>query len=474
MQQHTQFYANGQWLSSKGNEHINVTNPFTEEVIASIQSSSPEDILTAVQAAHQAFKSWSQSSIKTRIDLLKKIAQVLKDQQEELGKVILSELGMPLKMTLRVQVASPIATFELTAKELESFIWEEQIGNSKVIREPSGVVAAITPWNYPLHQIAAKVAPAIASGCTVILKPSEVTPLNAILLAKAFELAGAPAGIFNVVFGYGASVAETLLIAPEVDLISFTGSTRAGKSIMAVAANQIKRVRLELGGKSAAIILPGADLQKATKATVNSCFMNSGQTCSALTRLLVYEKDYEAVAEMAVTQARSFTLGDPMNESTRLGPLVSKVQQERVRGFIGQAIAQGAQLLIGGQSMPEGVEKGFFVSPTILGNVLPENTVAKEEVFGPVLSLIKYQDVDQAIDIANNTNYGLAGAVWGASSDEALTVAKKIRAGQVDINGANFNMLAPFGGFKQSGFGRELGKFGIDEFLELKSYQMPA
>ena len=243
---------------------------------------------------------------------------------------------------------------------------------------------------------------------------------------------------------------------------------------MASAANQIKRVRLELGGKSAAIILPGADLQKATKATVNSCFMNSGQTCSALTRLLVHEKDYEAVAEMAVTQARSFTLGDPMNESTRLGPLVSKVQQERVREFIGQAIAQGAQLLIGGQSMPEGVVKGFFVSPTILGNVLPENTVAKEEVFGPVLSLIKYQDVDQAIDIANNTNYGLAGAVWGASSDEALTVAKKIRAGQVDINGANFNMLAPFGGFKQSGFGRELGKFGIDEFLELKSYQMPA
>ena len=219
MQQHTQFYANGQWLSSTGNEHIDVINPFTEEVITSIQSSSPEDILTAVEAAHQAFKSWSQSSIKTRIDLLKKIAQVLKDQQEELGKVILSELGMPLKMTLRVQVASPIATFELTAKELEGFIWEEQIGNSKVVREPSGVVAAITPWNYPLHQIAAKVAPAIASGCTVILKPSEVTPLNAILLAKAFELAGAPAGIFNLVFGYGASVAETLLTAPEVDII---------------------------------------------------------------------------------------------------------------------------------------------------------------------------------------------------------------------------------------------------------------
>lgn len=290
MKQHTKFYANGQWLPSTGKDHIDVTNPYTEEAIASVQSSSPKDITTAVHAAHVAFKSWSQSSVHTRIDLLKKIALVLKDQQEELGQTILSELGMPLKMTLRVQVAAPIATFELTAKELENFIWEEQVGNSKVVREPSGVVAAITPWNYPLHQIAAKVAPAIASGCTVILKPSEVTPLNAILLAKAFELAGAPAGIFNVVFGDGASVADTLLTAPEVDLISFTGSTRAGKSIMAVAAQQIKRVRLELGGKSAAIILPGADLQKATKATVNSCFMNSGQTCSALTRLLVHEK----------------------------------------------------------------------------------------------------------------------------------------------------------------------------------------
>ena len=474
MKQHTKFYANGQWLPSTGKDHIDVTNPYTEEAIASVQSSSPKDITTAVHAAHVAFKSWSQSSVHTRIDLLKKIALVLKDQQEELGQTILSELGMPLKMTLRVQVAAPIATFELTAKELENFIWEEQVGNSKVVREPSGVVAAITPWNYPLHQIAAKVAPAIASGCTVILKPSEVTPLNAILLAKAFELAGAPAGIFNVVFGDGASVADTLLTAPEVDLISFTGSTRAGKSIMAVAAQQIKRVRLELGGKSAAIILPGADLQKATKATVNSCFMNSGQTCSALTRLLVHEKDYEAVAEMAVTHAKSFTLGDPMNETTRLGPLVSKVQQERVKGFIGQGIAEGAKLLLGGQTMPEGLTKGFFVSPTILGDVLPRNTIAKEEVFGPVLSLIKYSDVNHAIEIANDTNYGLAGAVWGASSDDAFLVAQKIRTGQVDINGANFNMLAPFGGFKQSGFGRELGKFGMEEFLELKSYQMPA
>ena len=381
---------------------------------------------------------------------------------------------MPLKMTQRVQVGSPISTFELTANELEKFQWEEQIGNSKITREPAGVVVAITPWNYPLHQIAAKVAPAIASGCTVVLKPSEVTPLNAILLAKVFELANAPAGIFNLVFGRGPIVGEYLVTNPKVDLISFTGSTRAGKSIMALAADQIKRVKLELGGKSASIILPGADLVKATKSSVNSCFLNSGQTCSALTRLLVQENDYKAVCELAINQAKSFKLGDPMSDSTRLGPLVSKVQQERVKNYIRKGIEEGATLLAGGDTMPEGITKGFFVTPTILGDVKPEYIIAQEEIFGPVLSIIKYKDVDHAIEIANSTLYGLAGAVWGANNDEAMHVAKQIRAGQVDINGGFFNMLAPFGGFKQSGFGRELGKFGIEEFLEFKSFQMPA
>ena len=474
MKEYKQYFVGGQWQKSTDSDVIDVVNPFSEQVIASVNSCSAKDISSAVDAAHGAFKTWSCTSIETRVLLLRKIAQVLKEQQEDLSNTISSELGMPLKMTQRVQVGSPISTFELTANELEKFQWEEQIGNSKITREPAGVVVAITPWNYPLHQIAAKVAPAIASGCTVVLKPSEVTPLNAILLAKVFELANAPAGIFNLVFGRGPIVGEYLVTNPKVDLISFTGSTRAGKSIMALAADQIKRVKLELGGKSASIILPGADLVKATKSSVNSCFLNSGQTCSALTRLLVQENDYKAVCELAINQAKSFTLGDPMSDSTRLGPLVSKVQQERVKNYIRKGIEEGATLLAGGDTMPEGITKGFFVTPTILGDVKPEYIIAQEEIFGPVLSIIKYKDVDHAIEIANSTLYGLAGAVWGANNDEAMHVAKQIRAGQVDINGGFFNMLAPFGGFKQSGFGRELGKFGIEEFLEFKSFQMPA
>ena len=474
MKEYKQYFVGGQWQKSTDSDVIDVVNPFSEQVIASVNSCSAKDISSAVDAAHGAFKTWSCTSIETRVLLLRKIAQVLKEQQEDLSNTISSELGMPLKMTQRVQVGSPIATFELTANELEKFQWEEQIGNSKITREPAGVVVAITPWNYPLHQIAAKVAPAIASGCTVVLKPSEVTPLNAILLAKVFELANAPAGIFNLVFGRGLIVGEYLVTNPKVDLVSFTGSTRAGKSIMALAADQIKRVKLELGGKSASIILPGADLVKATKSSVNSCFLNSGQTCSALTRLLVQENDYKAVCELAINQAKSFTLGDPMSDSTRLGPLVSKVQQERVKNYIRKGIEEGATLLAGGDTMPEGITKGFFVTPTILGDVKPEYIIAQEEIFGPVLSIIKYKDVDHAIEIANSTLYGLAGAVWGANNDEAMHVAKQIRAGQVDINGGFFNMLAPFGGFKQSGFGRELGKFGIEEFLEFKSFQMPA
>ena len=474
MKEYKQYFVGGQWQKSTDSDVIDVVNPFSEQVIASVNSCSAKDISSAVDAAHGAFKTWSCTSIETRVLLLRKIAHVLKEQQEDLSNTISSELGMPLKMTQRVQVGSPISTFELTANELEKFQWEEQIGNSKITREPAGVVVAITPWNYPLHQIAAKVAPAIASGCTVVLKPSEVTPLNAILLAKVFELANAPAGIFNLVFGRGPIVGEYLVTNPKVDLISFTGSTRAGKSIMALAADQIKRVKLELGGKSASIILPGADLVKATKSSVNSCFLNSGQTCSALTRLLVQENDYKAVCELAINQAKSFTLGDPMSDSTRLGPLVSKVQQERVKNYIRKGIEEGATLLAGGDTMPEGITKGFFVTPTILGDVKPEYIIAQEEIFGPVLSIIKYKDVDHAIEIANSTLYGLAGAVWGANNDEAMHVAKQIRAGQVDINGGFFNMLAPFGGFKQSGFGRELGKFGIEEFLEFKSFQMPA
>jgi betaine-aldehyde dehydrogenase len=390
----------------------------------------------------------------------------------EISQLIAREVGTPVNVSTIIQVGLPIMTFASMAELVGQVPWEETVGNSTVVREPVGVVGAITPWNYPLHQIAAKVAPALAAGCTVVLKPSEVAPLNAFVLAEVMHEIGLPPGVFNLVSGTGSDVGEAVARHREVDIVSFTGSTRAGKRVAELAAATVKRVTLELGGKSATVILPDADFDRAVPAGVTMCFLNSGQTCSALTRMLVPRDRLRETEEIAVRTAESYTLGNPLDDTTRIGPLVSAAQRERVRAYIQNGIDEGAKLVIGGVDPPEGLEKGFFVRPTVFSEVRRDMTIAQEEIFGPVLSILPYDTEDEAIEIANDSVYGLAGAVWAADAARATGVARRIRTGQVDINGGSFNPLAPFGGFKQSGHGRELGKFGLEEYLEIKSLQL--
>jgi aldehyde dehydrogenase (NAD+) len=465
-------YINGAWVAPHGKGTIDVHNAATEEVMARIPECTEADADAAIAAARNAFDGWAALPPATRAEYLQGIHEGMKARGEELGRTIAQEVGMPIKLATRIQVGSPTFTFAMYAKMLGTYVWEERIGNSLVLREPVGVVAAITPWNYPLHQIAAKVAPALAAGCTVVLKPSEVAPLNAFILAEIIDAVGLPKGVFNLVTGYGPVVGEAMARHPDVDMVSFTGSTRAGKRVSEVAAQTVKRVALELGGKSAAIVLDDADLAGAIKGTVSACFLNSGQTCSAHTRLLVPESRYAEAAKLATAEASKYTVGDPLDAQAKLGPLVSKAQLDRVRGFIEQGIAEGAELLAGGPGKPAGTDKGYFVQPTIFGRVSPNSTIAREEIFGPVLSIITYQTDDEAVRIANDTIYGLAGGVWSADEERAKRVARRIRAGQIDINGGAFNMQAPFGGYKQSGHGRELGRFGLEEFLEYKSLQL--
>ncbi len=379
---------------------------------------------------------------------------------------------MPLVLSQLVQVGLPMASFGSMAQVAADFAWEQTVGNSVVVREPIGVVGAITPWNYPLHQIAAKVAPALTAGCTVVLKPSEVAPLNAFVLADIFEEVGLPAGVFNLVTGLGPIVGEALAAHPQVDMVSFTGSTRAGKRVAELAAATVKRVALELGGKSANVILSDADLSQAVPDGVRKCYMNSGQTCSALTRMLVPRERLAEVEDLAVETARSFTPGDPFDDSTRLGPLVSAVQRDRVRSYIDKGVGEGATLLTGGAATPEGLDKGFFVQPTVFSSVTPDMVIARDEIFGPVLSIIPYDSEEEAVEIANDTEYGLAGGVWSSDPQRARAVAGRLRAGQVEVNGGGFNPMAPFGGYKQSGNGREFGSFGLEEYLEVKALQL--
>ena len=472
MQNRDKIYINGAWVAPQGKGSIDVHNSATEEVMARIPECNEADADAAIKAARAAFDGWAALTPAIRAEYLQKIHEGMKARSEELGRTIAQEVGMPIKLATRIQVGSPTFTFAMYAKMLGTFAWEERVGNSIVMREPVGVVAAITPWNYPLHQIAAKVAPALAAGCTIVLKPSEVAPLNAFILAEIIDSVGLPKGVFNLVTGYGPVVGEAMARHADVDMVSFTGSTRAGKRVSEVAAQSVKRVSLELGGKSAAIVLDDADLASAIKGTVSACFLNSGQTCSAHTRLLVPESKYAEAANLATDEAKKFTVGDPFNDQTRLGPLVSKSQLDRVRGFIEKGIAEGAQLLVGGPEKPAGVDKGYYVQPTVFGRVDPNSTIAREEIFGPVLSIMTHKGDDDAVRIANDTIYGLAGGVWSGDEERAKRVAKRIRAGQIDINGGAFNMQAPFGGYKQSGHGRELGKFGLEEFLEYKSLQL--
>jgi betaine-aldehyde dehydrogenase len=468
-----QLFIGGAWIAPSGTQTIDVHNAGSGEVMGRIPLGDEQDVDRAVTAARNALDAWSVTPPDQRSQYLEKIGLGLKARGDELAKLIAQEVGMPLKMAARIQAGLPIANFANYARLVKEFAFETRVGNSLVVRDPVGVVGAITPWNYPLHQIALKVAPALAAGCTVVLKPSEVAPFNAFLLAEVIESAGLPKGVFNLVTGTGARAGEALVKHPGVDMISFTGSTRAGKRISEIAAQSVKRVALELGGKSASVILDDADLAAAVKSTVNGCYLNSGQTCTALTRMLVPQSRYEEAAKAAVEAANTFKVGDPLAEATRLGPLSSAAQLERVRAYIKKGQQEGAELLAGGAEPPEGVPAGgYYVRPTVFGRVKNSMTIAQEEIFGPVLSIIPYQDEEDAVRIANDSPYGLAGAVWSKDESRAQRVARRIRAGQVDVNGGAFNMNAPFGGFKQSGHGREAGVYGLEEFLEYKSLQL--
>lgn len=474
MQERTHLYIDGQWVSPHGQGRIAVHAPVDGAVLATVPAGDATDVAVAVAAARRAFEGWAATPVAGRAALLKGIQEAIKARRDEIAYTISAEMGAPLAFSRRVQVPSPAATFGMCAKLIADFPFEERVGHSKVVREPVGVVAAITPWNYPLHQIAAKVAAALAAGCTVVLKPSEVAPLNAFMLAEIMHELGVPPGVFNLVSGDGPVVGEALAAHPDVDMVSFTGSTRAGIHVSCLAAPTVKRVALELGGKSAGIVLDDADFSVAVPAVVANCYANAGQTCTAQTRLLVPRHRYEEAAGLAVAAAQSFRVGDPFAETTTLGPLASAAQQQRVRDWIARGIAEGAELLTGGAALPEGVAAGgYYVAPTVFGKVAAASAIAQEEIFGPVLSIITYEDEDDAVRIANGTPYGLSGGVWSASGERAERVARRLRTGQVEINGGAFNLYAPFGGYRQSGNGRELGRYGIEEFLEYKAMQFP-
>jgi betaine-aldehyde dehydrogenase len=439
--------------------------------MATVPQGTAEEATKAVLAARTAFPAWSALSVEERCVYIDKIVVGLKARTDEMGTAIAREVGMPIKMAKMIQVGGPIFNWGNAAKAARAFHWQEQVGNSLVVREPIGVVGCITPWNFPLNQITLKVAPALAAGCTVVLKPSEIAPVNAMILTEIIHAAGLPAGVFNLVNGLGPVVGEVLASHPEVDMVSFTGSTRAGKRVAELAAASVKRVTLELGGKSASVILPDADLAAAVKGTIGACLLNSGQTCSAHTRMLVPAKRYNEVKALVQATIAKFTLGPSLDENTRLGPLVSAAQRERVLGFIRQGLEEGAELVAGGADKPA-FDSGYFVQPTVL-RVKPNDTLAREEIFGPVLVILTYEDEEEAIRIANDTIYGLGGGVWSVDQDHAVAVARQIRTGQVDINGGPFNGNAPFGGYKQSGNGRENGRYGLEEFLEFKAMQFP-
>ncbi|MDX3583673.1 aldehyde dehydrogenase family protein [Streptomyces europaeiscabiei] len=461
MKAHDGMYIGGAWRPAAGTDTIEVVNPADEQVIDRVPAGTAEDVDAAVRAARVALPGWAATPPAERGAIIGALRDALAARREEIAETVTAELGSPLPFSQRVHADLPVAVAGSYADLAARHAFEERVGNSTVHHEPIGVVGAITPWNYPLHQIVAKVAPALAAGCTVVLKPAEDTPLIAQLFAEAVHEAGVPAGVFNLVTGLGPVAGQALAEHDGVDLVSFTGSTAVGRRIAATAGAAIKKVALELGGKSANVILPSADLTKAVGVGVANVMSNSGQTCSAWTRMLVHTSQYDEAVELAAEAAAKY--GD------RIGPLVNAKQQERVRGYIEKGVAEGARLIAGGAEPPR--EQGYFVSPTVLADVTPEMTVAQEEIFGPVLSILRYEDEEDALRIANGTVYGLAGAVWAGDDTEAVAFARRMDTGQVDINGGRFNPLAPFGGYKQSGVGRELGAHGLSEYLQTKSLQ---
>ncbi|MGQ0433061.1 MAG: aldehyde dehydrogenase family protein [Microthrixaceae bacterium] len=476
MQEHTKIYIDGAWVPSSGTGSIEIFDSTNGEVIASIPKGSAADVDAAAKAAHAAFPEWSAKSPEERAKFCTRISEGLAGRMDEIATVVTREAGMPKWLSLMVQAGLPINSFAQAGAVAESYEYETTVGNSLVIKEPVGVVGAITPWNYPLHQIAAKVAFAMAAGCTVVLKPSEVAPLDAYILAEVMHDAGVPAGVFNLVTGTGAEVGEAISKHPLIDMVSFTGSTRAGKAVAAAASGTLKRVALELGGKSANILLDDLDdetFEKAVRDGVGKAYLNSGQTCTALTRMLVPASRLADAERLAADEVETkFQPQDPFADFAMLGPLSSQAQVDRVNGYIQKGIDEGAKLITGGTGKPEGLERGYYVRPTVFSEVRNDMTIAQEEIFGPVLSILPYESEDDAVQIANDSPYGLSGGVWAADADRAKAVARKIRTGQIEVNGGAFNPNAPFGGYKQSGYGREYGTHGFEEFLETKSMQL--
>ena len=463
-------YINGAWTPSAEVGGIDVVNPATAGVIDRVPAGHEDDVDAAVRAARAALGSWSATLPAERAERLDAARLLLDERADDVARAISQDMGSPLTFARRVQVGTPLAVLASFVDLLAGYDFGgERVGNALVVREPAGVVGAITPWNYPLHQVVAKVAAALAAGCTVVLKPSEVAPLAAYALADIFHEIGLPAGVFNLVSGTGKIAGEAIAAHPDVDVVSFTGSVQAGRRVAEVAAGTIKRVTLELGGKSANLVLPDADLATAVKVGVAKAFVNSGQTCNALTRMLVPGSRYDEAVDMVVKNTERYQVGDPLDEGTRLGPLASAAQRDRVRSYIERGVAEGARIVAGGPEPVPGFETGSYVKATVFADVSPDMTIAREEIFGPVLCVMRYETESEAVAIANGTPYGLAAAVWSADQEHAVRVARQLRAGQVEINGGAFNVAAPFGGFGQSGYGRELGVHGLEEFLEVKA-----
>jgi aldehyde dehydrogenase (NAD+) len=463
------FYIDGQWVTPAENKQLDVINPASEEVFATISLGTANDIDAAARAARAAFSDWSQSSVDERIAVIERILAGMNDRISELAEAVCSEMGAPMSLASTGQVRSGMAHFRTILAILKDFSFEEIRGSTRIVREPVGVCGFITPWNWPLNQIGCKVAPAIAAGCTMILKPSEEAPVSAYILSDIIADAGLPAGVFNMVNGNGIGAGAALSAHPEIDMVSFTGSTRAGREVAKSAADSIKRVTQELGGKSANIILDdAADFTGAVGGGVVRCFINSGQSCNAPSRMLVPKSRMAEAIEIARAAASAVKVGSPMDEDTKLGPVVNAVQFEKIQDLIEKGIEEGAELIVGGPGLPEGIENGFYVRPTVFANVSNDMTIAREEIFGPVLCILPYEDDDDAVRIANDTEYGLSGYVTG-DPDHAAAVARRLRTGMVHINGAAGDFSSPFGGYKKSGNGREWGLEGFEEFLETKS-----
>ncbi|MER5913961.1 aldehyde dehydrogenase family protein [Streptomyces sp. NPDC001982] len=463
-----QIFINGKWAASSGDGVISVTSPVTEETVATIPAGSVEDVDLAVRAAADAFPAWSQTSVDERVEVLHKLARLTEARSEEITRAIVSEIGQPAKIAQESQGVAAVEDLRSIAESLPGITWEEQVGHTVVAREAAGVVGAITPWNGPMRMVCMKAGAAIAAGCTVVLKGTEVAPLSSFIFAEIVAEAGLPDGVFNLVSGTGPDVGEALVTHPLVDMVSLTGSVRAGRRVMELASQSVKKVALELGGKSANVILEDADLEQAVNVGIEDAFRNSGQVCGGLSRMLVPRSRLAEAEELAVRKAESYVLGDPYNPATTLGPVANATQQQRVRDYIRSGLEEGVRLLTGGPEAPEGLERGYFVRPTVFSG---DNTsrIAREEIFGPVVVIIPFDSEEEAFDIANDTQYGLAGAIWAGDPDRARALARKLRAGRIRINGSPVNQRAPHGGFKLSGIGREFGRYGIEEFLEYKA-----